>query len=481
MTSKRKKALLLTTAAAAVTAIIWVKVSPNAGAVPGLTISKKAADRRSNNLSDDELKPVVASFRQRHELSDDPKPLIAFGAKLFFDKEFSANSQVSCATCHDPGRSFTDGKVKSEGLLTGAMNAPTLINSYASHWFFWNGRADSLAAQALGPIESPKEHGFSRSKVLARIQSSYRSEYESIFGKIPDVPSDRLSLPPPAQKHSKVSSAVAAYALATLGSETLQKTILRNAQTLAVQPVEVLKTMSALVDETPTAFEKIPLSEQHAINQVFANFGRAVAAFERTIRTEDSAFDLFADRLAKAAKPEDALGTGFGEAELRGLRLFTGRGNCALCHHGPNFTDQQFHNIGLMALSSEVLDLGRAQGLLDARDSQFNCRGPYLKQDELSESCRELDYIETESAEAVGGFKTPTLRNLKDTAPYGHDGRFPSLDSILQHYNHLAVPPAVGRIEESLVPLKFSAGELKDLEAFMLSLNSPVSFFREGQ
>jgi cytochrome c peroxidase len=132
----------------------------------------------------------------------------------------------------------------------------------------------------------------------------------------------------------------------------------------------------------------------------------------------------------------------------------------------------------MMALSSEAIDLGRSQGLLDARDNQFNCKGPYLKQESPKESCLELDFLETESAEAVGAFKTPTLRNLKDTAPYGHDGRFPSLSSILLHYNHLAVPPAVGHIEESLAPLGFNESELKDLEAFLLSLSSQVGYFR---
>jgi cytochrome c peroxidase len=115
---------------------------------------------------------------------------------------------------------------------------------------------------------------------------------------------------------------------------------------------------------------------------------------------------------------------------------------------------------------------------LDARDSEFNCRGPFLKPEAPSEACLEIPFIETEATEAVGGFKTPTLRNLKDTAPYGHDGRFPTLTGILLHYNHLNVPPAVGHTEESLVPLELSEVELKAMEAFLLSLQSPVSYFK---
>lgn len=458
---------------------VWKIASPTASDIPGLSPKKSSKIRLNENLNDEDLKIAALGFRQNHDLPTDSQAMIKLGSKFFFDKNFSANGEVNCAKCHDPSRSFTDGNQTSTGISLTAMNAPTLINSYAGTWFFWNGRADSLEAQSLGPVENPKEHGFSRSKVLARIAEAYRLEYEAVFGKLPQISAELSSLPPPAQKHSKVSSAVAAYALGTLGSDQLQKTILRNAQTLGVQPVEVLKTMSAMIDEPPTAFDKIPSKDQDEINQVFANFGRAVAAFERTIRTADAPFDLFVDRLQKVSKPESALSEDFTANALRGFRLFTGRANCALCHHGPNFTDNQFHNIGMMAISSETLDLGRAQGMLDARDNIFNCKGPYLKQKTDSDACQELDYIETESAEAVGAFKTPTLRNLAQTAPYGHDGRFPNLDSILQHYNHLAVPPAVGRVEETLVPLKLSENEIRDLETFLLSLGSPVNFFRE--
>ena len=131
-----------------------------------------------------------------------------------------------------------------------------------------------------------------------------------------------------------------------------------------------------------------------------------------------------------------------------------------------------------MATSSETVDLGRSQGMLIAKSDTFNCLGAYLKQDTPRESCLELQHLETESAEAIGAFKTPTLRNLKFTAPYGHDGRFPRVMDILQHYNHLGVPPAVGHSEDSLVALGFTEGELQDLEAFMMSLNGRVTFDR---
>lgn len=442
---------------------------------------KKVKQRLTRPLTDDELKLALSGMRLRHEPPSENSRLVDLGSKLFFDAGFSDNGQISCATCHQPDRSFTDGKQTAEGLAKTAMNAPTLINAYAGQWFFWNGRADSLAAQALGPVENPKEHGFSRTRVALKIARDYQMPYEELFGALPKdllqkLPKD--GLPPPASKPVHVSNEVAAYALATLASPEFQKKVLREAQAQGQQPIEVLKTHSSGSLEKSTAFDELTADQKDAINKIFANFGRAIAAFERTIQTGDSPFDHFADQVATGKSPDDALVEGFQAQELRGLRLFTGRGNCTLCHQGSHFSDQQFHNIGMMALSADSVDLGRSQGMLVAKASEFNCLGSYLKPDSPSEACRELEFLETESAEAVGSYKTPTLRNLKDTGPYGHDGRFPNLNSILQHYNHLGVPTSVGHTEESLQPLGFSADELKDLEAFLMSLGSSVNYYR---
>lgn len=443
-----------------------------------LVSTSKPKIRLTRVLTDDELKVAVSAMRQHHTVSPAEPKITSLGSKFFFDAGFSENGQISCASCHQPAKSFTDGKSTAEGLAKTAMNAPTIINSYAGEWFFWNGRADSLEAQALGPVENSKEHGFSRMKVVAHIAKNYKAPYEALFGPLPKDLPETTALPPPSAKPTRVSSEVAAYALATLGSPELLKNILRRAQSDGLQPVEVLKTMSSGTAEQPNAFDQLPEAQSNAVNTVFGNFGRAIAAFERTIITTDAPFDKFADNLGAGKSPDAALLEGFSAQELRGLRLFTGRGNCTLCHQGSHFTDQQFHNIGMMALSSETVDLGRSQGMLVAEASEFNCRGNYLKQTFPSQGCQELQYLETESADAVGAFKTPTLRNLRDTSPYGHDGRFPELNSILQHYNHLGVPTSVGHIEESLKPLGLSADELKDLEAFLMSLSSSVSYFK---
>src|SRR5687768_10093742 len=72
--------------------------------------------------------------------ANDPRA-VRLGHFLFFDPRLSANRQVSCATCHEPGRAFTDGKPIAEGLRRGERNAPTLINSAYQRWYFWDGRS----------------------------------------------------------------------------------------------------------------------------------------------------------------------------------------------------------------------------------------------------------------------------------------------------------------------------------------------------
>ncbi len=437
-------------------------------------------------LSDADLVQVVDSLTiDTRSPAADPKDegLAKLGHAFFFDPGFSANGQISCASCHNPALSFTDGKQRSQGLSSTKMNAPTLVNVTRGHWFFWNGRADSLEAQAVGPIEHPGEQGFSRSKVLRRLMDHYKKPYEKIFGPLPQI-SDKYYPETSPQALPRVSDEIAAFALTTLGNKDFQKRVLASARDQSVQPIEIIKNYAAFdADKRPSqpATQALPEStreEMHVINEVFINFTRALAAFERTIKAGDSPFDRFAKSLANNKTTGSAFNDDFGPSELRGLRLFAGRGQCIVCHSGPTLSDEQFHNIGLPAGDNSSIDLGRAQGMLLARSDTFNCLGLYLTEKKQTESCLELGYLETENIGSVGAFKTPTLRQLRHSAPYGHDGRFKSLSDVLRHYNELEQPPAVGRTEATLHPLGLNDGELKDLESFLLSLHGTTTYLQ---
>jgi cytochrome c peroxidase len=131
-----------------------------------------------------ELGPAPTDPTNR--VADDPRAA-ELGRKLFFDTRLSANGQVSCATCHIPDRSFQDGIPLGKGV--GVTNRRTMPIAGMAHspFLFWDGRKDSLWAQALGPLESAVEHGGSREEYAAVVAAHYRAEYEAVFGAMPPL------------------------------------------------------------------------------------------------------------------------------------------------------------------------------------------------------------------------------------------------------------------------------------------------------
>lgn len=353
-----------------------------------------------------------------NKYADNPKAL-ALGHRLFFDVRLSSNGLVSCATCHEPARSFTDGKVLAEGVGTTGRHAPTIIGMAYSPWFFWDGRADSQWSQALGPLEAAVEHGGTRTQYVKLIlsDSEYRSAYEAIFGALPTV----------------------------LG--------------LAQLPDRGMPSGDAAVRASWNALSSL---ERTAISRIFANLGKAIAAYERRIVPGESRFDRY---VAAVLSDDPAAGALFTPDEFAGLKIFIGRGNCTQCHNGPMLTNNAFHNTGAGAKH----DLGRAQGVQDALKDAFNCAGPFS--DAGADGCGELSFAKTEGIDIVAAFKSPTLRNIAETAPYMHNGQFASLRSVLDHYKR-APKAAVGQSE--LRPLNLSESELQQLERFLLTLSAPL-------
>ena len=116
--------------------------------------------------------------------ADDPRAA-ELGRRLFHDSRLSRNGQVACASCHQPGRFFTDGLPVSQGLGHARRNAPSLLGAAWSPWQFRDGRADSLWSQIFGPLEDENEQGLSRVQVARLIAGHYREPYEAVFGRLP--------------------------------------------------------------------------------------------------------------------------------------------------------------------------------------------------------------------------------------------------------------------------------------------------------
>ncbi|MBM3607732.1 MAG: cytochrome-c peroxidase [Alphaproteobacteria bacterium] len=121
-----------------------------------------------------------------NKYAEDPKAA-DFGHRLFFDLRFSSNGKVGCVTCHDPEKSFTDGKRFSQGVGVTPRNAPTVIGAAWNFWFLWDGRADNHWAQALAAFENPLEHNMSRQDIVRvlREHADLRRDYETVFGTLP--------------------------------------------------------------------------------------------------------------------------------------------------------------------------------------------------------------------------------------------------------------------------------------------------------
>ena len=111
----------------------------------------------------------------------------ALGERLFFDTRLSATGTVSCGSCHRPDREFQDDRALAVGVGTTNRRTMPVAGTAHSPFLFWDGRKDSQWAQALGPLESPVEHGGTRAQYAHVIAEHYRAEYETIFGAIPDV------------------------------------------------------------------------------------------------------------------------------------------------------------------------------------------------------------------------------------------------------------------------------------------------------
>ncbi len=286
---------------------------------------------------------------------------VELGKKLFFDKHVSVNDAQSCADCHAPDKAFTDGRRTARGAEgeLGPRNSMPLFNLAWKREFFWDGRAKSLRAQVLQPIQNPIEMHQSLTNLCEKLRADNKTDYAGLFTAAfgtPEITAEKISL------------ALENYLL------------------------------------TLTSFN---------------------AKFDRVLRGEES----------------------FTTEEQRGFELFSTeydprRGqygaDCFHCHGGPLFQSQAFANNGS---DGALADIGREKVTGKASDR--------------------------------GKFSTPSLRNIALTAPYMHDGRFRTLESVIEHYS-TGVPrsptldPNLAKHPDGGVPL--SQTDKRALVAFLKTL-----------
>ncbi|HSJ65221.1 MAG TPA: cytochrome c peroxidase [Gemmatimonadaceae bacterium] len=365
------------------------------------------------------LGPLPADPSNRHA---DDRRAADLGHALFFDSALSGNGTVSCGTCHLPAQDFQDSRPLAHGITgTTARRTMPVAGTAHSPWMFWDGRSDSQWSQALGPLESPVEHGGTRTQYARVMAERYRDRYEAVFGPLPDLGGL------PAQAGPVADSAWRG------------------------------------------AWQRIPAARRDAISRVYANIGKAIAAYERRISFAPSRFDHWAaaEFAGRPHTPESA----FSRDEEAGLRLFIGKANCINCHNGPLLTDNHFHNTGVTTPRVALkVDSGRATGARDALAGEFACTSAFS--DAGPDDCQELRFALTEGEELVRAFKTPSLRNVAGRAPYMHAGQIGSLAEVVAHYDEAPAAP-LGHTE--LRPLRLSEKERRQLEAFLRTLTGPLA------
>jgi len=384
-------------------------------------------------FTDDERKAILGF--QSVTIPADPTNLVGddpraqrLGQRLFFDTRFSANGEVACATCHDPSKGFSDGKRRSEGVGTAGMHAPALWNAGALKWFFWDGRADTLWAQALKPVENPDEHGFNRLAVAHAIQAdaTLRGEYETLFGALPPLTEN------------------------------------------ARFPADARPVPDAPLDIQNVAWTAMAEADQQAVNAVYANVGKAIAAYERRITSRDAPLDGFVAALRDGN--EDGMDAALSASARRGLKLFVGKAQCVLCHSGPLLTDHAFHNLGLAQRPwMDGVRHGRRDGVPVVKADPFNAAGQF-SDDPLGARAQQLRFIPNDPQEQHGQFKTPSLRNVAQTAPYMHGGHFETLREAVKFYSLLDEQVEAGHRDHTLHTLELSDPELDDVVALLEAL-----------
>lgn len=197
------------------------------------------------------------------------------------------------------------------------------------------------------------------------------------------------------------------------------------------------------------------------INLAFSNIGKAIAAYVATIKHEETRFDRVMESWASESNAEE-----FSADELKGLKIFLGKGNCVSCHTGPRFSDGFFHNTGVPEVVGLPSDNGRLAILKDVKSDPFNCLGSYS--DAKPEDCGELRFMSTDSHELERAFKTPSLRGVAERAPYMHAGQFKTLEEVVRHY--VAAPKSPSGHSEA-VPLDLDNADVVALKAFLKTLN----------
>jgi cytochrome c peroxidase len=205
-------------------------------------------------------------------------------------------------------------------------------------------------------------------------------------------------------------------------------------------------------------------------DELLADIGKALAAFQETLVSGRTPFDEFRDSLER----NDIEGMRrYPAAARRGLRLFVGKGNCSMCHFGPQFTNGEFADTGVPFFkprgAKAGVDAGRHQGIRRLKENAFNLLGRF-NDDPARTTATGTRHVELQHRN-FGEFRVPGLRNVARTAPYMHNGSLATLRDVVAFYSDLNEERLHADGEKILRPLRLTQQEAGDLLAFLESLS----------
>jgi cytochrome c peroxidase len=389
-----------------------------------------------------ELEPLEAPPGESpfNEYADNPAAA-SLGHRMFFDKEFSSAvrvegpsgaigeaGRVACTTCHDPNAYFSDSRQTggmSHGVAYTTRNAPSLVNVAYYYWFNWGGRADTLAAQGGGTLETSTNSASTRLFAAHVMYAKYKDEYEAIFGPLDPAldPSaaDAARFPPSGRPKSSP-------------------------------------------DDPDGPWELMTDPDRQAVNLIMANIGKAFEAYERKLVSGSSPFARYIDDPATAD---------FSPQARRGLALFIGKAACNECHRGPVLSDNEFHNGGVRQAVDEhtpAVDEGRFEDVPALLRNPFNAAGRYSSNPDAGAA--KLATANPQDESTKGQFRTKSLLNVSETGPYFHNGGVSTLEEAVQHYNAGGGEAGsyAGVLDPKVRPLRLTDAEVRDIVAFLRSL-----------
>lgn len=237
-----------------------------------------------------------------------------------------------------------------------------------------------------------------------------------------------------------------------------------------LNPVEMNSSAARLREVLATSYGDeyqaifgVKVEDEPDDDRILANFGKVMAAYERTLIRVRSPFDQKLEHFLNSA----TLGQEKQDPFYADLEVFVRRGRCTVCHKGPSLSDESFHNLGLLE-PGQTLDEGRAAGAAQTQADRFNSAGEYS--DDPQAGAIHQGSLANETG-TLGAFKTPSLRNVALTGPYMHNGSLATLDDVIEFYDRGGdVHGFAGTRTDTIIPLYLSDAEKAALGRVLHSL-----------